>query len=330
MLNTPSLTYRPFQYPWAVEYNQTHEIDLHWHEKEVNLQQDIQQWNDGKITDQEKQFITNVLRLFTQSDVAVGEAYKHLLIPYFCNNEVSNMLTSFANRESVHQRAYALIPESLNFPESEWHEFMNFEEMKRKFEFIAPHVAANDTATGMAMALANQIFSEGVCLFGSFAMLLYFKQYGKMLGMCEVVEWSIRDETLHVQANADLFRAHCEETGCVTDALKRRIYSMAREVAKLEEDFILQAYSIWEPDNLSKEDLIQYVQYLTDRRLVQMGLKANFEVTLPASLEFISWVTSAPRFANFFERRVTDYQQSGLQGELNWEAVLGSQQDSGR
>jgi glutaredoxin 3 len=322
MLHDPSLTYRPFQYPWAVEYNQTHEIDLHWHEKEVNLQQDIQQWNDGKITEQEKQFITNVLRLFTQSDVAVGEAYKHLLIPYFQNNEVSNMLTSFANRESVHQRAYALIPESLGFPESTWHEFMDFKEMKQKFEFIAPHVAKNNTATGMATALANQIFSEGVCLFGSFAMLLYFKQHGKMLGMCEVVEWSIRDETLHVQANADLFRAHCEETGCVSDALKRRIYSMARECAALEEAFIHQAYSIWQPPGLPKEDLIQYIQYLTDRRLVQMGLKENFGVALPASLEFVSWVTSAPRFANFFERRVTDYQQAGLTGTTDWQALL--------
>lgn len=320
-LHEYSRTYRPFKYPWAVQYSQTHEIDLHWHEKEVNLQQDIQQWNDGKLSEPEKQFITNVLRLFTQSDVAVGEAYKHLLIPYFRNNEISNMLTSFANREAVHQRAYALIPESLNFPESEWHAFMEYEEMKKKFEFITPHVAANETPSGMAMALANQILSEGVCLFGSFGMLLYFKQHGKMLGMCEVVEWSIRDETLHVQANADLFRAHCEETGCVTDALKRRLYSMARECAKLEEDFIRQAYSIWEPPGLSMQDLIQYTQYLTDRRLIQMGLKANFEVALPESLEFISWVTSAPRFANFFERRVTDYQQSGLTGELNWEFV---------
>jgi len=100
-------------------------------------------------------------------DVAVGETYKNVLIPYFKNNEISNLLTSFANRESVHQRAYALIPETLRFPDAEWHAFLDYKHMKDKWDFMTE--PAGTTLSDMAYTLAKQVFMEGVSLFGSFA-----------------------------------------------------------------------------------------------------------------------------------------------------------------
>ena len=98
-----SQTYKPFQYPWAVELSKKHE-EVHWIEDEAELSEDVQDWKT-KLSVNEKDFITQVLRLFTQSDVQVGENYHELLIPKFRNNEVRNMLSSFAGREAVHQRA---------------------------------------------------------------------------------------------------------------------------------------------------------------------------------------------------------------------------------
>ena len=70
-------------------------------------------------------------------------------------------------------------------------------------------------------------------------MLLNFQRYGKMKGMGTIVEWSIRDETLHVQGNAKLFREFCEEhTRIVNDELKSQIYKIAKDVVKLEDKFI--------------------------------------------------------------------------------------------
>ena len=322
MLTEVNQTYRPFTYPWAVEMTQTHEIELHWHEKECNLQQDVQQWNDGTITDSEKEFITNVLRLFTQSDVAVGETYKNVLIPYFKNNEISNLLTSFANRESVHQRAYALIPETLRFPDAEWHAFLDYKHMKDKWDFMTE--PAGTTLSDMAYTLAKQVFMEGVSLFGSFAMLLWFKQQAKMLGMCEVVEWSLRDESLHVEGEAKLFREFTHEhPRIVNDELKKRIYDIAREVIKHEDKFINKAFEIYEPDGFTADDLKQYVRFLADRRLIQLGLTGNFNVKkMPASMEWLTGITMGARDTNFFERRVTDYVQKGMTGELDWSVVI--------
>ncbi len=326
MLNKYNTTYRPFLYPWAVEMTQAHEIELHWHEKECNLQQDVQQWNDGTITPEEKEFITNVLRLFTQSDVAVGEVYKNTLIPYFKNNEVSNLLTSFANRESVHQRAYALIPETLKFPDEEWHAFLEYQHMAEKWDFMKAGGWLNDGDTEdkkIARTLAKQVFMEGVSLFGSFAMLLWFKQQAKMLGMCEVVEWSLRDESLHVEGEARLFRELCEEQPyVVTDELKKAIYECARTVVEHEDIFINKAFELYEPDGFTADDLKQYIRYLADRRLIQLGLKGNFGVKkMPASMEWLTGITMGVRDTNFFERRVTDYVQKGMSGELSWDSL---------
>ena len=86
-----SKTYKPFLYPWAVEMTKKHE-EIHWIEDEAELSEDVQDWRT-KLSVEEKEFITQVLRLFTQSDVQVGSNYYEFLIPKFKNNEIRNMLS---------------------------------------------------------------------------------------------------------------------------------------------------------------------------------------------------------------------------------------------
>ena len=240
MLLEISKTYKPFNYPWAVELTKKHE-EIHWVEDEAELSEDVQDWRT-KLTESEKEFVTHVLRLFTQSDVQVGENYFELLIPKFKNNEVRNMLSSFATREGVHQRAYALLNDTLGLPDEEFHAFLEYSEMADKIEFMAQ--GNPNTHTGLALALAQSVFNEGMSLFASFVMLLNFQRFGKMKGMGTIVEWSIRDETMHVQGNSKLFRTFCEEhPRVVNDELKSKIYEMSKQAVKLEDKFIDLAYS---------------------------------------------------------------------------------------
>jgi ribonucleoside-diphosphate reductase beta chain len=236
-----SKTYKPFQYPWAVELTKKHE-EIHWVEDEAELSEDVQDWRT-KLSTGEKEFITHVLRLFTQSDVQVGENYHELLIPKFKNNEIRNMLSSFANREGVHQRAYALLNDTLGLPDEDFHAFLEYKEMSDKIDFMKE--GSHTTHTGLALSLAQSVFNEGMSVFASFVMLLNFQRFGKMKGMGTIVEWSIRDETLHVQGNAKLFRTFCEEhSRVVNDELKSKIYQMARNAVKLEDKFIDLAYNM--------------------------------------------------------------------------------------
>jgi glutaredoxin 3 len=316
VLNT-SQTYKPFLYPWAVEMTKKHE-EIHWIEDEAELSEDVQDWRT-KLSAGDKEFITQVLRLFTQSDVQVGENYHEFLIPKFKNNEIRNMLSSFATREGVHQRAYALLNDTLGLPDEEYHAFLEYKEMADKVEFMS--AGSNTSHTDLALVLARSVFNEGMSLFASFVMLLNFQRFGRMKGMGTIVEWSIRDETLHVQGNAKLFRTFCEEhPRIVNDELKSQIYQMAKDSVKLEDKFIDLAYNGHEIQGLSKEEVKQYIRHIADRRLLQLGMKPKFNAK-DNPLPWLDWVLNGASHDNFFEKRVTEYSVVGMEGDWGWDAA---------
>ena len=306
-----SETYKPFHYPWAVDLTTRHE-KAHWIEDEIDLSEDVTDWKGNKVTKKEKEYITNILRLFTQSDVAVGQNYYDIFIPKFKNNEVRNMLGSFAAREGIHQRAYALLNETLGLPDSEYHAFLEYKEMTDKVDFMMEN--DSNTLHGTGLALAKMVFNEGISLFASFVMLLNFQRFGKMKGMGKVVEWSIRDESMHVEGNAKLFKAFCNEhSRIVDDGFKAEIYKMAKTAVKLEDKFIDLAYEVGGIEGLKAEEVKEYIRYITDRRLLQLGLKPNFKVK-DNPLPWLEWVLNGADHTNFFENRVTEYEVAGLTG----------------
>ena len=314
----PSKAFKPFIYPWAFDIAKQHE-EVHWVETEAELSEDVQDWKT-KLTSDEKDFITNVLRLFTQSDVQVGQNYYDFLIPKMRNNEIRNMLGSFAAREAVHQRAYALLNETLGLPDEEFHTFLEYKEMSDKIDFMKDNNIS--TQQGLALALAQSVFNEGMSLFASFVMLLNFQRFGKMKGMNTIVEWSIRDETIHVQGNAKLFRTFCEEhPRIVTDELKSKIYEMAKTAVALEDRFIKLAYKNNDIQGLSPDEVKQYIRHIADRRLLQLGLKPKYKAK-DNPLPWLDWVLNGASHDNFFEKRVTEYSVNGMDGEWDWEEVL--------
>ena len=313
-----SETYKPFLYPWAVELTKKHE-EIHWIEDEAELSEDVQDWKT-KLTEDEKVFITHVLRLFTQSDVQVGENYHELLIPKFKNNEVRNMLASFANREGVHQRAYALLNDTLGLPDEDYHAFLEYSEMADKIDFMKDGNISSHM--GLALALAQSVFNEGMSVFASFVMLLNFQRFGKMKGMATIVEWSIRDETIHVQGNAKLFREFTDEhPRIVNDELKSKIYQMAENAVALEDKFIQLAFKGNNVQGLTKKEVRDYIRHIADRRLLQLGLKPLFKQK-KNPLPWLDWVLNGASHDNFFEKRVTEYSVNGMEGEdFGWDEI---------
>jgi ribonucleotide reductase beta subunit family protein with ferritin-like domain len=227
------------------------------------------------------------------------------------------MLGSFASREGVHQRAYALLNDTLGLSDSEYHAFLEYKEMADKIEYMQKADVSNHK--GLAIALAKSVFNEGVALFASFVMLLNFQRFGKMKGMGKVVEWSIRDESMHVEGNSNLFKSFCaEHPKIIDDDFKKEIYKNAEKIVKLEDKFIDLAYSLGDIEGLSAEEVKKYVRYITDRRLLQLGLKTTFKVK-ENPLSWLEWVLNGADHTNFFENRVTEYEVAGLSG--SWETA---------
>jgi ribonucleoside-diphosphate reductase beta chain len=307
-----SPAYKPFANPSFV--NQAIEHDkLAWGEWECDLQEDVAQWKSGKISSSEKNFITQILRLFTQSDVIVGGSYVDVFLPRIKNNEARMMMLSFAQRETIHMRSYALLNDTLGFPESEYTAFLEYEAMADKIEFM--QTFDPDTKQGLAKAIAQTVCNEGMSLFSAFVMLLNFQRFGKLKGMCEIVEWSIRDETMHVDGMTALFRQYITENPeVVNDEFKQSIYDMYRTAVTLEDKVIDLAFELGAMEGITQSEVKEYIRYIADRRLVNLGLKANWDIS-SNPLPWLDWVLNGDSFKNFFEGRVTDYSADGMSGD---------------
>ena len=155
-------------------------------------------------------------------------------------------------------------------------------------------------------------------LFSAFVMLLNYQRFGKMKGMCTIVEWSVRDETIHVQYMSKLFRTFCEEhPRVVNNDFKKSIYEMYKTAVALEDKVIDLAYAMGPVEGLSSDEMKQYIRYIADRRLLQLGLKPNYGVK-ENPIPWLDWVLNGDTMSNFFEKRVTDYNASGMDGDWGW------------
>ena len=127
--------YKPFAYKEFYDRWMKHERS-HWLPQEVPMHDDVADWKN-KLTEKEKKFLTNIFRFFTQGDVDVAGAYCTDYIPNFCQTpEIAMFLCSVAAREAIHIDAYSYLIETLSMPESTYKEFLQYNEMKEKQDYI--------------------------------------------------------------------------------------------------------------------------------------------------------------------------------------------------
>jgi len=307
--------FKPFNYPWAYEAWLKHE-QSHWLHTEVPMLEDVKDWKK-KLTNEEKHFLTQIFRFFTQGDIDVAGGYVRNYLPYFPQPEIRMMLTGFAARESLHIAAYSHLIETLGLPETTYNEFLEYTEMKEKHDYVMDLSSRNGTKENTARHIAVfSAFTEGMQLFSSFIMLLNFPRHGKMKGMGQIVTWSIVDETQHAESMIKLFKTYIEENREIwNDELKSSIYTVAERMVELEDKFIDLAFSTGAIENLTSEDVKKYIRYIADRRLISMGLKGIFKVK-KNPLPWVEEMINAPTHTNFFENRATDYAKGALSG--NW------------
>jgi ribonucleoside-diphosphate reductase beta chain len=287
---------------------------MHWFPEDVPLHNDVKDWQT--MTDEEKNLLTQIFRLFTQSDVDVGAGYVDRYMRIFKKPEARMMMSSFANMESIHQHAYSLLLDTVGMPEVEYKAFSEYEAMADKHEYINAVKVTKGDKKSIAKALAIYSgFTEGLQLFSSFIILLNFPRFGKMKGMGQIITYSIRDESMHVEAMTKLFREFMQENiDLWTDDFKAEIYQACREMVDLEDRFLDLVFEQGDIPGLTKKEMQQYIRYIADRRLLQLGLKPNYEVK-DNPLNWLDDVLGVEH-QNFFEGRATTYMKAGLRGDV--------------
>jgi ribonucleoside-diphosphate reductase beta chain len=300
--------YKPFEYQTAFEfYKDQHRA--HWLADEVPLSSDLNDWK-LKLSESEKSLIGNILKSFAQTETYVNDYWATKVAVWFPKHEIKAMACAFADFESIHAEAYARLNEELGLDDFE--AFMEDEEAKAKIDRLVE--LPGDTLREKALSLAIfSAFTEGVNLFSSFAILMSFQLRNLMKGTGQIVEWSVRDESLHSKAGCWLFRTMMEEMPELNEGMEAQIYDACDLSVKLEFDFIDKAFEMGEIEGLNKNQLKNFIKERANQKLIELGYNPLYNDINPNLLKQMEWfghLTSGKTHQDFFAGRVTDYSKS--------------------
>jgi ribonucleoside-diphosphate reductase beta chain len=308
--------YKPFRYPWAYDAWLMQQR-VHWLPEEVPLADDVKDWHN-KMTAEERNLLTQIFRFFTQSDIEVANCYMKQYSRVFEPTEVQMMLSAFSNMETVHIAAYSHLLDTIGMPETEYQAFLRYKEMKDKVDYL--HKFDVSTKENVAQTLAVfGAFTEGLQLFASFAILMNFPRFNKMKGMGQIISWSVRDESLHTESIIKLFRTFISENPEIwTEEFQRSLYVTCSEMVEHEDAFIDLAFELGGVEGLAGSEVKQYIRYIADRRLTQLGLQPIYRLE-KNPLPWMDEMLNGMEHTNFFENRSTEYSKAATQG--SWEDI---------
>jgi len=314
------IVYKPFEYPEAHDYWMKQQ-QAHWLHTEVPMMSDINDWKQN-LTDTEKDIIGTILKGFAQTETVVNDYWTNLVTNWFRKPEIIAMGVTFGAFETIHAEAYSLLNEELGL--DDFSEFLEDEATMAKIQNLMDVRDAHDgTPDWSARAKSLAIFSaftEGVNLFSSFAVLLSFKLQNKLKGVGQIVEWSIRDESLHSNAGCWLFRTLLDEKPELnTPKLRADIEEAARLSLKLELDFIDRVYEMGDLEGCPKYDLISFIKHRVNTKMGDLGYGAIVNDIDKSAIKRMKWFDSlsgGKQHTDFFANRVTNYSK----GAQNWDA----------
>lgn len=309
--------YKPFAYPWAYEA-WLQQQRIHWLPEEVPMADDVKQWNTV-LTQPEKNLLTQIFRFFTQSDIEVNNCYMKHYMKVFKPTEVLMMMSAFSNMETVHVAAYSHLLDTIGMPETEYSAFMEYSEMRNKYDYMQTFSVDDDHSIAMTMAVFAA-FTEGLALFASFAMLMNFPRFNKMKGMGQIVTWSVRDETLHCQSVIKLFNTFIQENPQIwTMKLKSEIREACEKIVGMEDKFIDLAFEMGPVEGMTANDVKGYIRFIADRRLRSLNLDPVYNID-KNPLPWMDIMLNADEHANFFEQRATEYTKAATRG--SWDEAF--------
>tara|TARA_B100001559_G_scaffold245266_1_gene208377 strand:+ start:2071 stop:3057 length:987 start_codon:yes stop_codon:yes gene_type:complete len=313
------IVYKPFEYQTAADY-WLKQQQAHWLHTEVPMMSDINDWKQN-LSKTEKNIIGSILKGFAQTETVVNDYWSGLVTKWFRKPEIIMMATTFGAFETIHAEAYSLLNEELGL--DDFSEFLEDETTMAKIENL---MDVRDSFNGerdwheIAKSLAVfSAFTEGVNLFSSFAVLLSFKMRNKLKGVGQIVEWSIRDESLHSEAGCWLFRTLLKENPELkTSELEAAINEAALLSLQLELDFIEKVYELGDLEGCNKYNLINFIKNRVNTKLSDLGyppILTDIDMTAVNEMKWFDALSAGKQHTDFFANRVTNYSK----GHLEWD-----------
>jgi ribonucleoside-diphosphate reductase beta chain len=319
MILTADPTYvgnlKPVKYQWAYDlYQQA--IRNTWFPHEIQLGEDVADWH--RLTDDEQHAVTFLMSYFNPSEFLVNNALAFGVYPFVAPPEAKMYLSRQMFEEANHSMSFEYVLETFEIDQDKAYSgFEMYESMKRKEDFILKYLNRMlnkdvniETMQGKQYLVENlvayNVIMEGIFFYSGFMLALSFRQRNILRNFASLIDWVLRDESLHLQFGINLLLTVLEENpDIMTEDFAARIHNMIVEAVALESQYNKDAL----PNGilgLNAEYINQYVEYVADRRLEELGFPAHFGTANPA--KWMTTATDVPELVNFFEATNTSYE----------------------
>ncbi|HLP34401.1 MAG TPA: ribonucleotide-diphosphate reductase subunit beta [Amoebophilaceae bacterium] len=277
-----------------------------WTAEEIDLSQDLKDWEG--LNDGERHFISHVLAFFAASDGIVNENLVQNFADEVQYTEAKFFYGFQIAIENIHSETYSLLIDTYIKNPEERHRLFNAIEtidwVKKKADWALRWISEGSFVERLIAFAAV----EGIFFSGSFCALFWLKKRGLMPGLTFSNELISRDEGLHCDFACLLYNNHIKHK-MPAEAVTRII----ADAVAIESEFVSDAL----PVNLigmNAKLMTQYIQFVADRLLLELGCKKIYHVTNP--FDFMEMISLQGK-TNFFEKRVAEYQKSGVMNSIS-------------
>tara|TARA_Y100000766_G_scaffold240683_1_gene218261 strand:+ start:2358 stop:3596 length:1239 start_codon:yes stop_codon:yes gene_type:complete len=317
----------PFKYDWAWQKYLDGSAN-HWMPQEVNMTADIALWksNEG-LTEDERTIVMRNLGFFSTADSLVANNLVLAIYRLITNPECRQYILRQSFEEAIHTHAYQYCIESLGMDEGEiFNMYREIPSVAKKASWglkYTKEISDPGFTTGTdetdKLLLKNLIafycVLEGIFFYCGFTQILSMGRRNKMTGTAEQFQYILRDESMHLNFGIDMInQIKIENPHLWDEQMRQEAAQMILEGTELEIQYARDTM----PRGILGMNagmMEEYLQFIANRRLVQIGLEEEFEgATNP--FPWMSEIMDLRKEKNFFETRVIEYQTGGA---LTWD-----------
>src|SRR3984893_11105615 len=293
----------------------------HWEPDVIDMTKDCTLWNSSKLNHKERWVIEMGVGYFSAAEGIVGDSVLHVVEENLTAAELKHAALRQIAEESIHMDSLLHIIGSLNIDLDEvTAKFHDIPSIRKKNSFITRHMpelkmGIDLTQTSNKQKFAKAIFGitqvfEGTQFYALFAMILSLQRQNKMTGIGQMFQYTLRDESNHIALGRYILTQLIEENPDLwTSEFQIELVAFMREGVELEKEFVRDCL----PEDmvgLRQAELLHYVDFNADRRLISLGLPVLSAVKVNP-FPWLDEVIFLRKEKNFFETRVTEYQTSG-------------------
>lgn len=305
----------PIRYPWAYDlYQQA--VRNTWFPHEIALGEDLRDFQN--MTPDEQHAVKFLMAFFNPAELIVNRSIALGVYPYLKAPETHLYLAKQMWEEANHCVAFEYVLQTFGFDrDTIFNIHLEVPSMKAKENYINKYVGKMtdvrldiETDEGkrdfIRNLVATNIVMEGCWFYSGFMVALSFRQRNVLRNFGSMISWVVRDESLHLKFGINL----------VTEILSENASVVTQEFADEIRDIVIQGVDLEVNYNndlfprgilgLNAEYVNQYVKYVADRRLEELGFETHYNVSNPA--KWMATATDVHELVNFFEAQNTSYE----------------------